>query len=276
MNDIKGKELNQTININVPQHSNGEDAGKLGKVNVFVKTIKKVVDEVANASFLKIIKFFIAFILFIFCSAAAFFCYNVSKNQEAMDKVIDEILVSKKQDEENMKIRERLTPTINYELNKILYSVHASRVAIFELHNGKENTTNLPFRYADMTYEVVNDDDQELRFVSDKFQNIPLTHYNLPYLIEDNYVRLGDVEEARRDDPRFAQLMFDVGGSYYGAVMLRSNGVDIGFLAIFFDKNKKPLDSREEGEKVLREASKTISPLLDLSVQRKENDEKNN
>ena len=193
-----------------------------------------------------------------------------------MDKVIDEILVSKKQDEENMKIRERLTPTINYELKKILYSVHASRVAIFELHNGKENTTNLPFRYAAMTYEVVNDDDQELRFVSDKFQNIPLTHYNLPYLIEDNYVRLGDVEEARRDDPRFAQLMFDVGGSYYGAVMLRSNGVDIGFLAIFFDKNKKPLDSREEGEKVLREASKTISPLLDLSVQRKENDEKNN
>ena len=276
MNDIKEKELNQIININVPQHSNGEDAGKLGKVNVFVKTIKKVVDEVANASFLKIIKFFIAFILFIFCSAAAFFCYNVSKNQEAMNKVIGEVIVSQEEEEENMKIREKLTPKINYELKKILYSVHASRVAIFELHNGKENTTNLPFRYADMTYEVVNDDDQELRFVSDKFQNIPLTHYNLPYLIADKYVKLGDVEEARRDDPRFAQLMFDVGGSYYGAVMLRSNGVDIGFLAIFFDKNKKPLDSREEGEKVLREASKTISPLLDLSVQRKEKDEKNN
>ena len=276
MNDIKEKELNQTININVPQHSNGEDAGKLGKVNVFVKTIKKIVDEVANASFLKIIKFFIAFMLFIFCSAAAFFCYNVSKDQEAMNKLIDEVIVSKEEDEENMRIREQLTPKINYELKKILYSVHASRVVIFELHNGKENTTNLPFRYADMTYEVVNDNDQELRFVSDKFQNIPLTHYNLPYLIEDNYVRLGDVEEARRDDPRFAQLMFDVGGSYYGAVMLRSNGVDIGFLAIFFDKNKKPLDSREEGEKVLREASKTISPLLDLSVQRKEKDEKNN
>ena len=276
MNDIKEKELNQTININVPQHSNGEDAGKLGKVNVFVKTIKKIVDEVANASFLKIIKFFIAFMLFIFCSAAAFFCYNVSKDQEAMNKLIDEVIVSKEEDEENMRIREQLTPKINYELKKILYSVHASRVVIFELHNGKENATNLPFRFADMTYEVINDDDQELRFVSDKFQNIPLTHYNLPYLIEDNYVRLGDVEEARRDDPRFAQLMFDVGGSYYGAVMLRSNGVDIGFLAIFFDKNKKPLDSREEGEKVLREASKTISPLLDLSVQRKEKDEKNN
>lgn len=275
MNDNKGKELNQTININVPEHSNGDDEGKLEKVNAFVKTIKKVVDEVANASFLKIIKFFIAFILFIFCTGTAFFCYNVSKNQEAMDKVVDEFLVSQEEDEENMKIREKLTPRINYELKKILYSVHASRVAIFELHNGKENATNLPFRFADMTYEVINDDDQELRFVSDKFQNIPLTHYNLPYLIEDKYVKLGDVEEARRDDPRFAQLMFDAGGSYYGAVMLRSNGVDIGFLAIFFDKGNKPLDSRENGEKVLREASKTISPLLDLSVQRKENDEKN-
>lgn len=49
MNDTKGKELNQTININVPKPSHEEDEGKLGKVNAFVKTIKKVVNEVANA-----------------------------------------------------------------------------------------------------------------------------------------------------------------------------------------------------------------------------------
>lgn len=42
MNDIKEKELNQIININVPQHSNGEDAGKLGKVNVLLKLLKKL------------------------------------------------------------------------------------------------------------------------------------------------------------------------------------------------------------------------------------------
>lgn len=276
MNDTKGKELNQTININVPKSSHEEDEGKLGKVNAFVKTIKKVVKEVANASFLKIIKFFIAFMLFIFCTGTAFFCYNVSKDQKALNKVLNELFVSRKEDEENMKIREKLTPRINHELKKILYSVHASRVVIFELHNGKENATNLPFRFADMTYEVINDDDKELRFVFDKFQNIPLTHYTLPYLIADKFVKMGDIEEARKDDPRFAQLMYDTGGSYYGAVMLRSNGVDIGFLAIFFDKRNKPLDGKKEGEKVLREASKTISPLLDLSVQRKENDEKNN
>ena len=276
MNDNKEKELNQTININVPKSSREEDEGKLGKVNAFVKTIKKVVNEVANASFLKIIKFFITFLLFIFCSAAAFFCYNVSKDQKALNKVLNELFVSREEGEENMEIREKLTPRINNELKKILYTTRASRVAIFELHNGKENATNLPFRFADMTYEVINDDDKELRFVFDKFQNIPLTHYTLPYLIADKFVKIGDIEEARKDDPRFAQLMFDTGGSYYGAVMLRSNGVDIGFLVIFFDKGNKPLDSREEGEKVLREASKTISPLLDLSVQRKENDEKNN
>lgn len=90
MNDTKEKELNQTININVPKSSHEEDEGKLGKVNAFVKTIKKVVNEVANASFLKIIKFFIAFMLFIFCTASAFFCYNVSKDQQAMDKVLNE------------------------------------------------------------------------------------------------------------------------------------------------------------------------------------------
>lgn len=276
MNDDKEKELNQTININVPKSSHEEDEGKLGKVNAFVKTIKKVVKEVANASFLKIIKFFFAFMLFIFCAASAFFCYSVSKDQEAMDKVLNELFVSQKEDEENMGIREKVTPTINHELKKILYTTRASRVAIFELHNGKENTTNLPFRFADMTYEVINDDDKELRFVSDKFQNIPLTHYTLPYLIADNFIRVGNVEEARKDDPRFAQLMFDTGGSYYGAVMLRSNGIDIGFLAVFFDKGTKPLDSREDCEKVLTEASKTISPLLDLNVQRKENNEENN
>lgn len=143
---------------------------------------------------------------FIFCTTSAFFCYNVSKDQQAMDKVLNELFISQKEDEENMEIREKVTPTINHELKKILYATRASRVAIFELHNGKENATNLPFRFADMTYEVINDDDKELRFVSDKFQNIPLTHYILPYLIADKFVKIGDIEEARRDDPRFSAV----------------------------------------------------------------------
>ena len=274
MNVNEERELNQTININVPKSSNEDDNGSLGKANMVIKNVKRGINEVANASFLKIIKFFTAFMLFMFCATTAFFCYNVSKDQEAMNKVVDEIFVSKKEDEENMKIRDRVTPLINHELKNLLYSIHASRAVIFELHNGNENAMNLPFRYVDMTYEVIDDNNRELRFVSDNFQNVALTHYRLPYLVVDEYVRLGDIDEVRRDDPRFAQLMYDIGGRYYGGIMLRNNGVNIGFLCVFFDKDNKPIDWKENEEKALREAAKVISPLLDLSVQRKENYEK--
>ena len=187
-----------------------------------------------------------------------------------MNKIVDEVFTSKKEDEANMKIRDKVSRSVERELKKLVYTIHASRAVIFELHNGKENTTSLPFRYVDMSYEVINDNQEEVRFLSGNFQNIPLTHYRMPFLVAERYVSLGTLEQAKKDDPRFGQMMSDAGGRYYGGVVLKSNDVIIGFLCVFFDKGYKPLDGPNNGEQILKDYAKVISSLLDLSVQRKE------
>lgn len=270
MNTNEENEVKQTININVPDvYHNGID-DNFGKGKVIANTLKKTVKDITNASFVKILKFFTTFTLFSFCCITAFFCYNVSKDQQAMNKIVDEFFTSKKEDEANMKIRDKVSRSVDRELKKLVYTIHASRAVIFELHNGKENTTSLPFRYVDMSYEVINDNQEEVRFVSGNFQNIPLTHYRMPFLVAERYVSLGTLEQAKKDDPRFGQMMSDAGGRYYGGVVLKSNDVTIGFLCVFFDKGHKPLDGPNNGEQILKDYAKVISSLLDLSVQRKE------
>ena len=92
----------------------------------------------------------------------------------------------------------------------------------------------------------------------------------MPFLVAERYVSLGTLEQAKKDDPRFGQMMSDAGGRYYGGVVLKSNDVTIGFLCVFFDKGHKPLDGPNNGEQILKDYAKVISSLLDLSVQRKE------
>lgn len=270
MNTNEENEVKQTININVPDVYHNGIYDNFGKGKVIANTLKKTVNDITNASFVKILKFFTIFTLFSLCCITAFFCYNVSKDQQAMNKIVDEFFTSKKEDEENMKIRDKVSRSVDRELKKLVYTIHASRAVIFELHNGKENTTSLPFRYVDMSYEVINDNQEEVRFVSGNFQNIPLTHYRMPFLVAERYVSLGTLEQAKKDDPRFGQMMSDAGGRYYGGVVLKSNGVTIGFLCVFFDKGHNPLDGPNNGEQILKDYAKVISSLLDLSVQRKE------
>lgn len=266
------KELKQTININVPDVYNSDIDNKIGKWKLIAITIKKTVKDISNANFFKILKFLTTFMLFTFCCITGFFCYNVAKDQDALNKVVDEIFRSKQEDEDNMKIRDKVSRSVDRELKKLVYTIHASRAVIFELHNGKENATNLPFRYADMSYEVINDSQDEVRFISGDFQNIPLTHYRMPFLVAEKYVLLGTLEQAKKEDPRFGQLMSDAGGRFYGCVILKSNDVTIGFLCVFFDEGHDPIDGPDNGEQILKDYAKVISSLLDLSVQRKEYD----
>lgn len=273
------KDVQQTININVSDACKEHDKGKFEKANILTSTLKKGVKEVTNASFLKIIKFFLTLIMFLFCATTAFFCYNVAKDQEAMNKVIDEIFLNKQEDESNMRIRDMVSPSINRELGKLVYTAQASRAVIFELHNGKENATNLPFRYADLSYEVINDNQKEVQFISNNYQNIPLTHFRLPYLVAEQYIYFGTLEEVRKEDQRFAQEMTNFGGKYCACVMLKSSGVNIGFLCLFFDEEGiNSSDKKCDLDVMLRDSAKIISSLLDLNVQRKEyaKNEKNN
>lgn len=242
-----------------------------GIVNYVVKAIKWVGH--AKVSELAKIIFFITFLVLI--SSVGWWVYKIGNDQNTLGKVLNEIVMKEKEDEANMKIRDAVTPKINHELKKILYTSNASRVAIFELHNGKENATNLPFRYVDMSYEAINENDKSINFVSDKFQNIPLTHYQIPYYVAKHNVFIGTTEEAKMIDSRFAGLVSGIGGKYISCVILKSGGRTIGFLCLFFDKDL-PSKNRLEIRLSLEKLADVISPLLDLNILKMEKTKNNN
>ena len=213
-------------------------------VDYIVKTIKWI-GHAKVSELLKITSFF-TFLVLLFC--VGWWVYKIGNDQNTLEKVLNEIVEKEKEDEANMKIRDAVTPRINNELKKILYTSNASRVAIFELH-----------------YEVINENDKDINFVGDKFQNIPLTHYQLPYYIAKNGVFIGDTEDVRLIDSRFARIVYSIGGKYIASVILKSGGHTIGFLCLFFDKSL-PLRNKEEMKVSLEKLADIVSPLLDLKV----------
>lgn len=277
MANLKEKDVNQTININVPPTTVDEANDSLDKIGRIARLGKVIFQEIGNASYFKIMKVFMVSVLFLFCTVLGVVTVHLVKNQQVVENMVTSIIQAKAEDEANMKIREAVSPKITNELKKILYTANADRVTIFEFHNGKENATNLPFRFADMSYEQINDDDKEIKFSSNEFQNILMTHYRIPYYIAENTYFIGTLDEVMRIDPRFALHMEEVGGDYFGGVILRSNGINIGVLCIFFDKGHKPKETRKEFAERLKRISVVISPLLDLNVQKNilKNDESN-
>lgn len=246
---------NQVININVPK---GEEGGKWG---TFFKYGKNLITTIANASILRIIKvigtLFSAGVLILIL----YVCFTNSSK-------INLLIANNEEDNMNMTIRDKTTRKINDELDKIMYSMKADRIVVFEFHNGKENATRLPFRYVDMSYERISEYNDSVKYVSDKFQNLCLTHYELPYYVADNNFFLGSKEEIKKIDGRFYQYMSENGGNYIGSYILRSNGTDIGTLCVFYDYENYPTEGVENMKKYLKQGAKVISALLDLEVQK--------
>lgn len=259
--------INQTINVKIP-NNDGDNASERGKINGILKQSESIVSSVANTSYKKIFKVFVSGMIFIIMAFLGVLSYEILMNKNNVDKIVSQMIDHKKDDEDNMKIRDIVSPQITAELQKALYTSRADRAVIFELHNGKENAANLPFRYADMSYEEVNDNNKEIRFSYNNFQNIPLTHYKMPYYIAEKGYFIGTLEEARIIDPRFGQLMGDTGGNYMAACVLRSEGIEVGFLCLFYDQENLPTDGKEKFKAYLSKASSIISPLLDLNIQK--------
>lgn len=266
-------DVSQIININVPTKSGEEN--KLESTNKVIKITKLAFKDISNASYYKIIKVFITFIFVIIICSGGLLLYNFSKNPKSTLKIAEAIERRlNKDEEEDLKIRDDVSAKIRDELRRIIYDANADRACIFGLHNGKKNTLLLPWKYADMTYEEVNNNNKEIRYISQGFQDIQLGNYDLPYYIEKHGYFIGTVEDVRKIDPKVAQFMDETDGKIIAATILRSNGVDIGFEAVFWDSSI-PRGSKADFLQKLTEQAKMLSALFDLNIQKKKYDNKN-
>jgi hypothetical protein len=204
------------INVNVP----GPSSDKKG-VAKYIGPFKDAFNFLANASFYSIFKVSCVAVITVTFIIAASMSYKALTSDAFIDAIAQK--VTKAQDDKenkNQDIRDdKVTPKIQKEIEVLCYSLDADRVFIFEMHNGKRNSTGLPFRYADMSYEEPNEE-KNVERVAMQFQDIPLTLYKYPhYLAEHKYI-FGGIDEISLIDNGFACHIEKIGGKFLGMLYL--------------------------------------------------------
>ena len=250
---------NNDININLNQPG-GEKASSV------VKAVKSVTDAISNAKWTRIVKVYLVMFFFLATLLGGFFAYKFISDKEAMHEASISLMRSQK--EEN--IRDFVvTPKIQNDLKLLTYTLNADRAFLFELHNGKKNTCGLPFRFADMSYEEVNEE-RKVDRIAMQFQDIPLTLYKYPHYLQRQKMMIGTIDEIDKIDHEFANHIKSVGGVYLGMIYISSNGTPIGFLCVSYHKYEDVPDPALI-EKKLNEHDKTLTQLLDLDIVMKNN-----
>ena len=247
---------NNDININL-NHPSGTD-----RITSTTKFFKTVTETIANAAWVRILKVYLVMFFFLATILGGFFAYNIANDKEAMHEAAMKMARSEK--EEN--IREVVvTPKIQHELSVLVYTLNADRAFIFELHNGKKNTSGLPFKYADMTYEVTNEE-KKVDKVAIQFQDIPLTLYKYPHYLQTKKIIIGTTDEISGVDEDYANHIRAIGGKYLGMIYMSSGGTPIGFLCVSYH-NLEDVPNKNALELKLKEYGKMFTQLLDLRVQ---------
>lgn len=248
------------------------NATKVGKsLNSFGQGFKLLFENVAKLKYKTVFKTVIILLMGIM----VFLVARIATSKVAVERFVEVALDNAKKEQVSMNIREMVSPKIQKRLGKMVVLLDADRVFVIEMHNGKKNATELPFKYFDMTYEEVNED-RNIKNVSHLFMEMPITHYKLPFYLARNGKFMGTGEELEVIDRRFANNFTDENGDYLAIMTLRSRGCEIGFLGVSYDKGAK-VPSIDLIGSVMERESKIIAELLDLNAQesllKSENDE---
>jgi hypothetical protein len=146
-------------------------------------------------------------------------------------------------------------------LKDAIIDTGAQRACVFEMHNGTNNLSGMPFIFADLNYEEVGFDAD---YVSDEFKGFNLTKY--PFLSTafcDGYF-VGSVADVENIDRRLARKLRVCNTDYLAGMLIYGRLTPIGFITVSFpSKSNHP--SREELITHLSQAAQKISVLLDKS-----------
>lgn len=252
-----------SININLTQEGDGAK-----KETTYTKLGKLVFSSIANAKWKVILKVYIVFLLFIATSICSLFLYNASQDKDIVKGAAESLAFAKKV--ENLRDFV-VTPKIQNELNTLVYVLNADRAFLFELHNGKKNSSGLPFRFADMTYEETNED-RNIDKVATRFQNIPLTLYKYPHYLQEKKFLIGTVDDIAKVDRDFANYVKECNGEYLAMIYLNDSGNPLGFLCVSFH-SKEGIPSRDFIMHKMNEYAKSVTQLLDFDIQINRNKE---
>lgn len=236
--------------------------GNIGlKFNAYTQATKWFTSTIVKTSWKNIFKIFIVVFLFLNLTVFGLFFIRLSKNDAVISALSEKVIGKTDETIRDLSV----SPKIHHDLGVLTYTTNASRTFIFELHNGKENISGLPFHYADMTYEEVNEN-KAVDKSALKFQNMPLTLYKFFTYMQINKVFIGGIDELKNIDSEFAKHVAECGGKYLGFAYITNRGIPLGFFGISYH-NMEDVPSDAFIRKKLDETVKVLAVLLDLDEQ---------
>lgn len=174
---------------------------------------------------------------------------DIENAEQAEHEMLDKLRAAHKQDVDDI-------------LLDIIADLDCDRAFIFEMHNGTNNTSGLPFKYAQMTYEKAS---KGTRFVCETYNNLNLSNYNLPVYIVKNIFWCGTNEEFYTIDPKLAQRAEDDDDIYLAFITVNGVKNELGILGIAYtspDEIKSPSRIRTS----LTRASQKIPSYIDKNI----------
>lgn len=179
--------------------------------------------------------------------------------QRIIDDTHDYELKKKEEHDKLIAYRVSVTPKISNVMKDLIIDTGAAKVAVFELHNGGNSITGIPFLYADMNYEEAKD---QAMLTIDEYKNVNLNKYPLICNHFQDGSWYGTTEALAEEDQKLADKLNAIGATY--CVMMVIHGVDrpVGFLNIYFT------GEHESSREILSKANiavQKISHLLDKS-----------
>lgn len=196
-----------------------------------------------------------AFILIFFMMAST---YNTCQSHN----FIEEYMAREKQrHDEGLKLRSEIDPLVRQQLLKMLYSLNAERVFVIETHNGASNLSGLPFRFADMTYEEINN----VTFsVSDEYSNISASRYSIFHYLSEHLFFVGTIDELMSIDNKMAYKMAANEAAYVGFKLINGVNEPLGIIGVTYSTRHDTLSiNKNDVMNKLLFYSDKISILLD-------------
>ena len=259
VNDVRGGDADVNILVQVPS----QEDSSIQRATWLGKAIGGTFNWINGKSFAAIFKVYTVIVIFIITLLVAFVGYKIASNDTVLLQVTNKLDINKVKIEKEAIRDDIVTPKIQEALTRIVYATNVDRICIFEFHNGKENASGLPFRYADMSYEEIGDA-TSIDKVGINCQNIPLNLFKFPYYLQQNKIFIGTKEELQKIDKDFANGVMDNGGKYIGAIYLSSHGVSLGFIWMSFHSMEN-VPPKDELQKKLEKYRDIFAQYLDLT-----------
>lgn len=234
-----------------------EEYNTIEKVGV----IGRIANMLTKYGYKKIISSLIIFMLFI----TTIIIYTNQK--EIVKKIITEQKQEEQQKEQQKnidKLRFRVTevnPRAEAILYKLLAQTKADRSFVFEMHNGTDNPTGLPFIYADMTYENMSND--SLSSIISNYEKINLSRLSIATYLMKYKEFTGTVDELKKIDNRTGSDLKYSNVKFISAYTIRTINSEIGFVGVVFYDNEEVDINKIESNMI--DASQKLSILLDIT-----------